>query len=180
MKPIEVAIQRALSLREFESLEKAEEYFFPLIEYYNNQLKKLFQEVFNTELQYSFSFLDVFDRIVKECISNKKYESIGLTVEQFDWALGTYFGELAVKNRYGKWVVKEEIVVKNRFNLGIEEANGYSFHMGLGLTNSNYNSNSNKPVILRIFTKKFHLPKILKSKILKEQLVNSINNFKDN
>ena len=179
MKPIEVAIEYGLKLREFENLEKAEEYFFPLIEQYGNELKKLFSTVFNTDLQYSFSFLDIFDKIVRECISTKKYESIGLTHETFDRALGVYFGDLAVKNRFGKWIVKEDEFVKNRFNLGIEEANGYCYHMGLSLTSADYKPNDSKAVILKKFTEKFHLPKIFKSRYLKEQLVNSINRFND-
>ncbi|HCS20939.1 MAG TPA: hypothetical protein DIW47_10345 [Bacteroidetes bacterium] len=179
MKPIEVAIENGLKLREFENLKKAEEFFLPLIEQYGNELKKLFFDVFNTDLQYSFTFLDIFDKIVRECISGKKYESTGLTLEKFDRALGVYFGDLAVKTRFGKWVVKEDGFVKNRFNLGIEEANGYCYHMGLSLTSSDYNPNDNKAVILKIFTEKFHLPKIFKSKYLEEHLVNSINNFND-
>ena len=179
MKPIEVAIEQGLKLKEFENLEEAEEYFFPLIKLNSDLLRKLFSELFNTELQYSFQFLSTFDRLVNQCISSKKYEYFGLTLEQFDRLLGVYFGELAVKNRYGKWIVREDGFVKNRYNLGIEEANGYCYHMGLSLTSSNFNLIENKPVTLKVFTEKFHLPKIFKSKILKEKLVNSINNFND-
>jgi hypothetical protein len=179
MKPIEVAIEQGLKLKEFENLGMAEEYFFPLINLNSDILRKLFAELFNTDLQYSFIFLSTFDRIVNQCLSSKKYEYFGLTLEQFDRLLGVYFGELAVKNRYGKWIVLEDGFVKNRYNLGIEEANGYCYHMGLSLTSSNFNLIENKPVTLKVFTEKFHLPKVFKSKILKEQLVNSINNFND-
>ena len=97
----------------------------------------------------------------------------------FDRALGVYFGELAVRNRYGKWVVREDGFVRNRYNLGIEEANGYCYHMGLCLTSADYNSTIKKAVISKVFTETFHLPKIFRSKYLNEQLVNSINNFND-
>lgn len=179
MKPIEVAIEHGLKLKEFNSQEEAEKYFFSQIEYHRNELKNVFSETFKTDLQYSFEFLDTFDKIVRECFIDKKFELIGLTLERFDKALGVYFGDLAVKNRYGKWVVKEDGFVKNRFNLGIEEANGYVYHMGLSLTSSNYIPNSNKAIIQNVFTKTFHLPRTFKSKYLPNQLVNSINNFND-
>jgi|688.fasta_scaffold448565_1 hypothetical protein len=179
MKPIEVAIEHGLSLKEFESLEKAEEYFFPLIEHYREKLRQLFLQAFNTDLRYSFEFLNVFDKIVRECISEKRFESIGLTLDQFDRALGVYFGDFAVKNRYGKWIVQEYGLVKNHFNLGIEEANGYCYHMGIHLTSTDYKLNENKPVALKHFTEKFHIPKKLSTKHLKEELLKSINNFND-
>ena len=91
-----------------------------------------------------------------------------------------YFGDFAVKNRFGKWVVREDLLIRNRFDLGIEEANGYCYHRGFWLSSTNYNSVNDEPVILKVLTEKFHLPKLFKSKILNEQLINSINNFNDN
>src|SRR5688572_26672775 len=112
MKPIEIAFEYGRNLPEFENLQKAEEYFFSLIELCGSSLKKLFSESFEVDLQYSFDFLDTFDRIVRECISSKKYESTGFTLEQFDQLLGVYFGDFAVKNRFGKWVVREDLLIR--------------------------------------------------------------------
>jgi hypothetical protein len=179
MKPVEIAFEYGQSLPEFENLQKAEEYFFSVIEVCGTNLKKLFSDGFEVDLQYSFDFLDTFDKIVIECISSRKYQSIGFTPEQFNQLLGVYFGDFAVKNRFGKWVVRENLLVKNRFDLAIEEANGYCYHSGLWLSSANYNTNNNKSVVLKLFTEKFHLPKLFQSKILKEELINSINNFND-
>jgi hypothetical protein len=179
MKPIEIPLKQGLKLKEFDNLGKAEEYFFSLINSSIAILSKMFVESYNTDLQYSFKFLSTFDSIINQCLSAKKYEHFGLKLEQFDRVLGVYFGELAVKNRYGKWIVREDGFVKNCYNLGIEEANGYCYHMGLTLTSSNFNLNNNKSVTLKVFTETFHIPKLFKSKFLKEELVNSINKFND-
>ena len=74
MKPIEIAFEYGRNLPEFENLQKAEEYFFSLIELCGSSLKKLLSESFEVDLQYSFDFLDTFDTIVRECISSKKYD----------------------------------------------------------------------------------------------------------
>jgi hypothetical protein len=51
--------------------------------------------------------------------------------------------------------------------------------MGFHLISADFKTNDNKPVTHKQFTSKFHLPKKLKIKYLKEELLASINNFND-
>ncbi|MEM6395826.1 MAG: hypothetical protein AAF741_05730 [Bacteroidota bacterium] len=150
-----IAIKVALNRRKFDDRASAELYYENLKEAIFKEVKKI--QVLYPEyvLDYSPDSLKVIEKIYFDYLSNGKFDSGGLTKDEFEVLLAIYYGQVYVANGKANWVVLDDLWIKdNRYYLAIRSFNGfYTIECAKWSNHENRPNNKRKQLIYREYMK---------------------------
>lgn len=178
MKPLDLAISRSKSLLEFDNEEDAKKYFFDLLNSLRINFNTILRDILKTDLSYDFDFLKYFENSIQIFLKNNGFKKYEIDKDTFEKMINVFIGDFLNKNRYGKWTVIKDNFIKNKYQLGFVQANGFTYHLGLFILLEDFEKGDFNDVTIKLINKLFSIKKFNNS-TLNEKLIDSINKFYD-
>ena len=124
-KSYELFLKHGESLKSFSSKEKAEEFFFSLKDYLIKELESLCLKYNLFNMDYTIESIKNIEKVYFDLYEKSEFKKIGISREEFEDALGIYWGECAIRyDSLRHWVVEENWLVHGKYELYLEDRFG--------------------------------------------------------
>lgn len=124
-KSYELVLKHSQKLKSFSSKEEAEEFFFSLKDNLLKKLENLCTDCSFFKMDYTIESIKNIEKVYFDLYEKSEFKKIGISREEFEDALGIYWGECAIRyDSLRHWVVEENWLVHGKYELYLEDRFG--------------------------------------------------------
>ncbi len=118
---VKLAIEYAKDLPKFENLSKAKKFFSEYRKDLLDYLKSISKHSEIFKMDFTLESLKTLEYWYFELYESDGFTKLGIKREDFEMAMGVYFGAIVKRNKkLAKWDVEEDVFMRGRYDLSIE------------------------------------------------------------